>query len=138
MVAQILVVEGHDYLRDAMQNWLKMKLPEYQIVEATSGEEAIATIQTEPVRLVMLDISLPGINGLETVTRIKAIAPATPVLVLTTFDDEIYRTYTMTNGVDAFLHKAKLLTELEPTLAALLSAEDSSDPKEIESFGDLK
>lgn len=135
-MSRILIVEAHDYLREAMRNWLKMKFPDYQLIEATGGEDAIAIIQTTPVSVVIIDISLPGINGGETVTRIKAIAPATRILVLSTFEDEIYQTYTTTNGADAFLHKAKMLTEFEPTLKALLSSENVPDPRKIDhSFG---
>jgi DNA-binding NarL/FixJ family response regulator len=129
MKAEILIVEAHDFLREAIRNWLGFKFPECRIVEAASGPEALAIVQTTPPGVVVIDVALAGTNGLETVAQIKAFAPRTPVLVLTTFEDEIYKTYTANHGADAFLPKMKMITELQPILAALLSSETVPVPR---------
>lgn len=121
MTTKFLIVEAHSVLRRALRGWLETRFPGCHIVEATNGEEAVATAQAVSPHVVIMDISLPGMNGLDSMARIKAVEPATQVLVLTTFEDEIYRAAAEAKGADAYVPKARMLTNLQPTLTTLLS-----------------
>ena len=66
MPATILIVEDHDNVRRALGDWLKIEFPRCHVIEANSGEEAIGLIQAQSPRLVVMDIRLPGMNGIET------------------------------------------------------------------------
>ena len=121
MTTKFLIVEAHGVLRRALRGWLETKFPGCHIVEATSGDEAVAIAQAISPHVVIMDISLPGMNGLASMAQIKAVEPATLVLVLTTFEDEIYYTTAAAKGADAYVPKARMLTNLQPALAALLS-----------------
>ena len=120
MTATILIVEDHDAVRKSLRDWLQVEFPQCRIIEAASGEEAIALIQTESPRLVVMDISLPGMSGIEATRQIKAALPSAQVVMLTIHEDDAHRADATTAGASAYVPKRVMQTELIPTLAALL------------------
>lgn len=117
----ILVVEDHDTLRRWLCEWLQELLTPARVRESTTGEEAVALVQAEPPQLIVMDIDLPGIDGLKATRQIKALIPTIPVVILTVYDDEIHRAAAMAAGANAFLSKLTLHSELLPVLQALLA-----------------
>jgi DNA-binding NarL/FixJ family response regulator len=126
MSATILIVDDHDLLRQALQEWLRIKFPGCHVIEATSGEEAIALAQVNLPHVVIMDLDLPGMSGLQATMRLKKIVPTTQVLVLTLYDDEVHRASAAIVGVNAYVPKHKMSSELQPVLAALLSSISAS------------
>jgi DNA-binding NarL/FixJ family response regulator len=116
----ILIVEDHHVLRRTLRGWLETQLPGCSILEATTGEEALLMAQDDPPKIVIMDIGLPGISGLETTKQLKATIPTTKVVVLTKYEGEAYRLHAAVNGANAYVWKDAMLTELLPTLSALL------------------
>lgn len=123
MSATILIAEDHNFLRRALRGWLEIKFPGCIVLEAVSGEEAIVLTQASSPHLVIVNGGLFGVNGLKVAERIKAAVPATLVVVLTDYEGEIYGAGTPANGVDAYVSKGMMLSELQPTLQALLSSQ---------------
>jgi DNA-binding NarL/FixJ family response regulator len=121
MPATILIVEDHDAVRRALRDWLEAEFPQCRVTEATSGEEAIALLRTESPRLVVMDISLPGMNGIEATRQIKATLPSAQIVVLTVHEDDTYRADATAAGASAYVPKRAMQTELVVTLAALLA-----------------
>jgi len=82
-VKKILVVEDYEDTLAMMRIFLKMN--GYQVLEATNGKDAIETASRELPDLILMDISLPLVNGIETTRILKAIAETKhiPVLVIT-------------------------------------------------------
>ena len=127
MSPHILIVEDHQGVRQSLREWLELSFPRYQLLEAASGEEAVGMARTMPPSLVIMDIGLPGMTGIEATQGIKAAAPATLVVMLTIYDDEAHRTDAVAAGVSAYVPKRKVQTELLPALTRLL-AEDNGKP----------
>jgi DNA-binding NarL/FixJ family response regulator len=121
MPATILIVEDHDEVRRSLQDWLKIEFPQCRVIEAASGEEAIALIQVESPRLVIMDITLPGMNGIEAARQIKATLPSVQIVMLTIHDSDAHRAGAAAAGASAYVSKRAMSTELLPTLAALLA-----------------
>jgi DNA-binding NarL/FixJ family response regulator len=121
MPATILIVEDHEAVRKALRDWLGVEFPSCRVIEATSGEEAIALVRVEPPHLVVMDIRLPGINGIEATRQIKAALPFTQIVMLTIHTNDIYRIDAGVAGASAYITKQKMYCELVPTLAALLA-----------------
>jgi DNA-binding NarL/FixJ family response regulator len=117
----ILIVEDHDAVRRALRDWLEVEFPQCRVIEVTSGEEAIALTQIESPRLVVMDITLPGMSGIEATRQIKATLPSAHVVMLTIHDDDTHRTHAVAAGASAYVPKRTMQTELIPTLAALLA-----------------
>ena len=120
MAATILIVEDHDAVRRSLRDWLEVEFPQCRVIDAASGEEAIALIRGESPRLVLMDISLPGMSGVEATRQIKAALPSAQVVMLTIHENDTYRADATTAGASAYVTKRVMQTELIPTLAALL------------------
>ena len=128
MSPYILIVEDHQGVRQSLREWLELSFPHYQLLEATSGEEAVTMAQTMAPSLVIMDIGLPGMTGIEAAQGIKAAVPQTRVVVLTIFDDEAHRAGAAAAGVSAYVPKRKVQTELLPVLTRLLAEDKPGSP----------
>jgi len=121
MPATILIVEDHDAVRRSLRDWLEVEFPQCRVIEATSGEQAITLIQIESPRLVLMDISLPGMSGIEATRQIKAALPSAQIVMLTIHEGDTYRADAIAAGASAYVPKRVMQTGLVPTLAALLA-----------------
>jgi DNA-binding NarL/FixJ family response regulator len=122
---QILIVEDHQGVRQSLREWLELSFPRYQLLEATNGETGVTLAQAMNPCLVIMDIGLPGMSGIEAAQSIKAAVPATRVVMLTMFDDEAHRADAVAAGVSAYVTKREVQTKLLPVLTGFLEEDDS-------------
>lgn len=119
----ILVVEDHSGLREELRSWLKEEFPGSDIYGARSGEEAWEILQEREVSLVLMDINLPGENGIEVTRKIKSSMPEVGVIVLTILQDKHYQEDAHEAGADGFVLKrkmnSKLVDEIQRVAASL-------------------
>lgn len=120
MAVRILIVEDHDIVRRSLKDWLTCAYPEHEILEASDGQEAIDVASARGPDLILMDIGLPGLNGLEATRRIKHLLPQTRVVMLTIHEDEAYRADALASGASAFVSKRTMQTHLLATLSDLL------------------
>ncbi len=116
----LLIVEDNPAVRRALRAWLASALPEYELAEAESGEEALERVAERAPSLVLMDINLPGMNGIEATRRLRETAPATPVVIVTLHDTEPYRREAAAAGAAAFIAKDRMGFDLLPLLRRLL------------------
>jgi len=109
-VIRVLVVDDEPAIRRA----LRPPLAElgFQLSEASRGEEALLALRAAPYDAVLLDINMPGIGGIETLRRIRALAPRLPVLMLTVRDDEEDKVEALDLGADDYVTKPFSMREL--------------------------
>jgi DNA-binding NarL/FixJ family response regulator len=124
----ILIVEDHDAVRRSLRDWLEVEFRQCRVIEAASGEEAIALIRIESPRLVVMDITLPGMSGIEATRQIKATLPSAQIVMLTVYEGDTYRADAASVGASAYVPKRVMQSRLVPTLAALLA--NDHDEKE--------
>ncbi|MCA9925125.1 MAG: response regulator transcription factor, partial [Anaerolineales bacterium] len=80
---RLLLVDDHGVVRSGLRMLLEAE-PDMEIVgEATSGQEAIELVQLKKPHIVLMDVQMPGINGIEATREIKRLSPETAVLTLT-------------------------------------------------------
>jgi two-component system KDP operon response regulator KdpE len=91
----------------------------YLITEARSGEEALEEMGQRPVDLVLLDIEMPGIGGMETCRRLRAIAPKAGVVMVTICDSEEDKIRALEAGADDYVTKPFSVRELLARLRAV-------------------
>lgn len=116
---RILLVDDNPEYRCFATLFLEEQ-PGLRIVGTTgSGAEALALLPDLQPDLVLLDLAMPGMNGLETARAIKDRPNAPRVIILTGHDDELYRQAAEACGVDVFLNKTALLQDLVPWIDLL-------------------
>ncbi len=121
----LLVVEDDRGVRESLQ--VVLQVQGYDVVGVETGEEALrlladrSTIGT-PIDLIILDINLPGIDGVETCTRMRASGHAGPVLMLTARQEVADKIKGLDAGADDYLPKPFALDELLARVRALLRA----------------
>jgi DNA-binding NarL/FixJ family response regulator len=115
---RILLVDDHAVVRMGIRALLR---PHFTICgEGCTGDEAIAkTIELKP-DLVILDVTMPIMNGLEAARRIRALAPATKILLLSILDSSESEPEAKAAGADAFLPKTCSSTQLISVVEELL------------------
>ena len=114
----ILVVDDHEPLRRSVVTWLEFRFPCCSVIGVESAEEALAL--SEQVDIVLMDINLRGIDGIEATSLMKAIAPETSVIMLTMHDTPIHRRAAQKAGASAYIAKRDLESQLEPTVGELI------------------
>jgi two-component system KDP operon response regulator KdpE len=113
---RILLVDDESAIRRALRPPL-VELG-FQVVEASRGEEALQLLRSGPVDVVLLDVNMPGIGGIETLRRIRAFAPRLPVIMLTVRDAEEEKVEALESGADDYVTKPFSTRELIARLRA--------------------
>jgi len=135
-MAQILVVDDEPAVRRALERALR--LDSYEVELAADGEQALDRLAEHPVDAVVLDVMMPGLDGLEVCRRMRSAGDRTPVLMLTARDAIDDRVLGLDVGADDYLVKPFALRELQARLRALLRrAGDDGEALETLRFADL-
>ena len=87
----ILIVEDHVRTREVVRDWLSYIFPAAILQEASTGDEALESVAAQPPDLVLMDVELPGMKGIEATRRIKLLAPAARVVILSIYQAPEYR-----------------------------------------------
>lgn len=103
---KILVVDDHPLIREALRQILKQLDPDISIVEADNGAAALdLAAGNVDLKLILLDLNLPGVNGFEVLERLRQSHPAIPVVVLSASDDRDTVTHALDVGAMGFIPK---------------------------------
>src|SRR4051812_36634360 len=125
---KVLVVDDEPGVRTALERALRLE--RYDVELATDGRQALDVLAEEKVDAIILDVSMPQIDGLEVCRRIRGAGDQTPVLMLTARDAIDDRVAGLDAGADDYLVKPFALRELNARLRALLRrAEPETGPE---------
>ena len=116
----ILIVEDHELVRDLLRLWIARIFPSYVCLGAESGEKAVELARIKPFKLVVMDIGLPGINGIKATRSIKLDQPTAQVVILSIFEENQFREDAAQAGAAGYISKARMQTDLIPLLSTLL------------------
>jgi two-component system, OmpR family, KDP operon response regulator KdpE len=134
----VLIVDDEALLRKTLRTSLTAS--GFAVGEARNGEEAVATIQSHPFDLILLDINMPGIGGIEACRRIRDTSPHAGIVMITVrdFDDDKVRG--LEAGADDYVTKPLKLRELTARLRAVLrrTGLQAAAKSVILEIGDLK
>ena len=102
---RILIVEDHPIVRAGLRRLVSSD-PQIEICEATNGKEALSIFKARRPDLVILDLNLPGVGGLEVIGRLKVEDAAVRILVLSVHDNALYVTRAMQAGATGYVSKS--------------------------------
>jgi DNA-binding NarL/FixJ family response regulator len=119
MKATILIVDDHAQLRALMREIVAGVSNLHVVGEAADGAEAMRLIQALRPAIVLLDLSMPVVSGLEVLQWVKVEHPGTKVIIVTVHPEDAYRQAAEASGANAFLLKKTLVTDLLPVIQRL-------------------
>ncbi len=108
---KVLLADKSPAFRAFMRQVLDVERDLKVVGEAADAEEVVRLTQQLKPDVVLIDIDLPGLDGLEATRRVKAWLPATKVIMLSVVDGEIYRNTAAKHGADGFLPKGAPVSE---------------------------
>jgi DNA-binding NarL/FixJ family response regulator len=115
----ILIADDHDIVREGLKTLLAAR-PEFHVCgEAATGREAVAQALKLKPQVVVLDFSMPELNGLDATRQIRKARPETEVLMLTMHESETLAAEVLQAGVRGFLVKTHTKSQLIPAVLAL-------------------
>jgi DNA-binding NarL/FixJ family response regulator len=116
---RVLLVDDHTLVRAGLRSLLE-QIPAVQVVaEASNGREALSLIRAHLPNIVLMDLSMPGLNGLETLSRVTKIFPKVRVLILSMHASEEYVLQALNAGAAGYLLKGAEVAELKLAIKAV-------------------
>ncbi len=124
----ILIVDDHEVVRKGIRSYLDT-LTDYRVVgEASTGEEAIHIVEEFIPDVVLMDLIMPGMDGVETTRRIKKISPRTQVVVLTSFHEDSHIFPALKAGATSYILKDMKMEKLVESLKRAVAGEVTLHP----------
>jgi DNA-binding response OmpR family regulator len=134
MSGSVLLVEDEENLASLVRAYLEQE--GYRVISAVTGAEALRAIDTEPVRLVVLDLNLPDMDGLDVCRQIRTRS-SVPVVMLTARDEEADRLAGLETGADDYIGKPFSPKELVARMKAVLRRAEPHAEEELLVLGDI-
>ncbi|MBW2016351.1 MAG: response regulator transcription factor [Deltaproteobacteria bacterium] len=125
---RIIIAEDHTILREGLRALLSSK-PSFEVVaEAEDGRDAIRSVVEHRPDLILMDLSMPNMNGLEAIREIKKQNPDTKIIVLTVHKAEEYILAALQAGADGYVLKDATHAELEMAIMNVLQGKRFLSP----------
>jgi NarL family two-component system response regulator LiaR len=124
----IIVADDHEVVRNGVRSYLEMT-GEFQVLgEAASGEEAIRLVGEFIPDVVLIDLIMPGMDGVETIRRVKQISPRSQVVVLTSYHEDIHIFPALKAGAISYILKDVKMERLVEALHRAVQGEVTLHP----------
>lgn len=125
---KIMLAEDHVLVREGTREMLDREHDMEVVAEAGDGEEAVRLAKEQDLDVIIMDIALPKLNGIEATRQIKETSPGTTVLVLTAYDDDEYVFALLEAGAAGYLLKDVSTDALVAGIRAVQAGESTLHP----------
>lgn len=119
----LMIVDDHTLFRDGLKLLLRNDYPEIKISEAQNGKTFLDSLPLHIPDLVLMDINMPVVDGIEATKRAMEIYPALKIIALSMFGDEVYYYKMIDAGVKGFLIKNSEISEVKDAIDSVLEGE---------------
>src|SRR6266404_3624590 len=109
---RVLIIDDHEIVRRGLKEVLTDEFSELKISEAENSRAALELITTQDWDIVLLDVNIPGRNGLEVLGEIKRLRPRTPVLVVSAYPEEEFAIRSLKLGASGYVNKSSASDEV--------------------------
>ncbi len=125
----ILIADDHEVVRNGIRSYLET-ISDFQVVgEASSGEETLGLVSELIPDIVLLDLIMPGMDGIETTRRVKQISPRTQVVVLTSYHEDVHIFPALKAGAISYILKDMKMEKLADVLHRAVQGEVTLHPR---------
>ena len=125
---RLVIADDHSVVRDGIRSVIRSS-PDYIIVgEAKDGEQAVNLARDKEPDIVLMDISMPKLNGIEATTRIKETNPDVKIVILTVHEDEEYVFQILRAGASSYVLKSAGKKEILAALKSVMEGESFFSP----------
>lgn len=125
----ILIVDDHEVVRNGIRSYLERISDFHVIGEGSSGEEALSMVAEMIPDIVLLDLMMPGMDGIETTRRIRQISPRTKVVVLTSYHEDVHIFPALKAGAISYILKDMKMDKLVDVLHRAVQGEVTLHPR---------
>jgi DNA-binding NarL/FixJ family response regulator len=119
-MARILLADDHELIRKGLRALIEVNKEWLVCGEASNGEEAVERVLELKPDLIILDVTMPVLNGLQAARKIRSLAPQVKILILSMHDSPQLANEALRLGADAYLIKSGPQAQLLETIATLL------------------
>ncbi len=127
MNARVLIVDDEKRLAYSLGQTLRLDFPECQVDMAYSGEEALSSLADDTYDLIIADVRMPGVSGMELIKGVRYLDADVPIIVMTGYGSASLRREAAALGVDHYIDKPFNIDELISTVSQLLPSEEEPD-----------
>ncbi|TRZ66611.1 MAG: DNA-binding response regulator, partial [Rhodocyclaceae bacterium] len=131
---KILIADDHPIMRDGLRQILSASADIVIAAEAGSGDEVMARLKQEDFDVLVLDLSMPGISGIELIKRVVLEKPKQHILILSMHKEELYAVRTLKAGASGYLCKDSASGQLIPAIRKVASGGRFVSPEVAESL----
>jgi NarL family two-component system response regulator LiaR len=125
----ILIADDHEVVRNGIRSYLET-ITDFQVVgEAASGEETLSMVSELIPDIVLLDLIMPGMDGIETTRRVRQISPRTQVVVLTSYHEDVHIFPALKAGAISYILKDMKMEKLVDVLHRAVQGEVTLHPR---------
>jgi two-component system, NarL family, invasion response regulator UvrY len=125
---KVLITDDHPIVRQGLKQILREAFESIVVDEAVNGLEAISKIENEKYDIVLLDISMPGMNGLEVLKEIQKTHKTLPVMIISIYPEDQYALRCLKAGASGYLTKDTASDELTLAVERILSGKKYVSP----------
>ena len=118
-ITRVLLADDHTLVRAGVRRILEAHAGFRVVGEVADGQAALAELARRPADILILDLSMPGMDGFETLRRVREVAPAIKVLVLSMHADPEYVARAVREGADGYLLKDSAVADLVSAIEAV-------------------
>lgn len=118
---KILIVDDQKVFRNMLINFIAETSDMTVVAEASDGDEALDMASKNDFDMVILDIAMPGISGLNVLKELKNIKPSLPILILSMFPVEQYELAALMVGADGYVRKDNMADQLIEAIQRILN-----------------
>jgi DNA-binding NarL/FixJ family response regulator len=136
MTLRILLVDDHAIVRQGVRQLLVNHGVAREVVEAESGAQAFACLDGDPFDVVLLDISLPDMNGVEVLKRVKRRAPGTPIMMFSMYREDQYAVRSLKAGAAGYLSKTVTAAQMVDAIRQVAAGRKYVSPALAEALAD--
>lgn len=120
---RVFVVEDHPLVRSGLKQLIEQDEALTYCGEAETVDQAKPLIETQKPNIVLVDLALPGVNGMELIKYIKKHWLGMRVIVVSTYDETVYAPLAIDCGADCYINKHEAIDEIIKAIHAVMSAD---------------